>query len=73
MVLTLKRIFPTFSHFEKEELKGGKAFYSVSTTKNVFKKKKLEYNICMCTKYNNDFRKKKQIFDEEIKGTSSTE
>lgn len=39
MVLTLKRIFPTFSHFEKEELKGGKAFYSVSTTKNVFKKK----------------------------------
>lgn len=58
-------MFPTFLHFEKEELKGGKAFHAVSTTKNVLKEK-IEYNICMCTKYNNDCRKK-QIVDKEIK------
>lgn len=57
MVLTSKKIFPTFLHFEKEELKGGKAFHAVSTTKNVLKEK-IEYTICMCTKYNNDCRKK---------------
>lgn len=50
-------MFPTFLHFEKEELKGGKAFHAVSTTKNVLKEE-IEYNICMCTKYNNDCRKK---------------
>lgn len=57
MVLTLKRICPAFSHFDKEELKGGKTFNAASTTKNVLKEK-IKYNICMCTKYNNDFRKK---------------
>lgn len=38
MVLTLKIIFQSFLHFDKEELKGGKAFHAVSTTKHVFER-----------------------------------
>lgn len=57
MVLILKRICLVFLYFDKEELKGGKIFYVVSIIKNVLKEK-IKYNICMCIKYNNDFRKK---------------
>lgn len=37
----------------------------------MFLKENIEYNICMCTKYNNDCRKK-MIVDKEITGKSST-
>lgn len=30
-MLTLKRIFPKFLHFDKEEFKGGNAFHAEST------------------------------------------
>lgn len=46
MVLTLKRICPAFSHFDKEELKGGKTFHAASTTKNVLKEKKNITFVC---------------------------
>lgn len=50
-------MFPTFLHVYKEELTGGRTFHAVSKTKNVFKRK-IEHNMFMSTKFNNDCRKK---------------
>lgn len=46
MVLSLKRIFPTCLHFYKEELKRGKVFYRVSTTKMFLKEKYNKTFVC---------------------------